>query len=125
MRLTEKEKLPKIPCYYVDIQEEHWKTKHKKKAIDKLGQLEDVLEKYGIDDVNELESRLEENVKDFTYLGYGERKVKDYYDVEQELGIDLITFYKNYKELLSLKGRNLRITIEEMEKALKHIGELE
>jgi hypothetical protein len=85
---------------------------------DKLGQLEDILEKYGILDVNELESRLEENVRDFTYLGYGERKVKDYYDVEQELGIDLITFYKNYKELLSIKGRNLRITIEEMEKEL-------
>jgi hypothetical protein len=45
-------------------------------------------------------------------------KLKHYEDIEEELGIDLITFYKNYKELLSIKGRNLRISIEEMEKEL-------
>ena len=46
-RLTTKEELPKVPCY-VEIQEEHWKTKNKKKAIDKLGKLEDIEDKWGI-----------------------------------------------------------------------------
>lgn len=40
-------------------------------------------------------------------------------DIEEELDIDLFTFYKNYKELLSLSGRNLRITIEEMKRELE------
>lgn len=48
MRLTEKEESPKVPCY-VEVQEEHWKTKHKQQAIDKLGQLEDIEERLGID----------------------------------------------------------------------------
>lgn len=48
MRLTKKEELPKVPCY-VEIQEEHWKTKHRQQAIDKLGRLEDLEEELGID----------------------------------------------------------------------------
>lgn len=48
MRLTKKEEPPKVPCY-VEIQEEHWKTKHRQQAIDKLGQLEDIEDELGID----------------------------------------------------------------------------
>jgi len=40
-------------------------------------------------------------------------------DIEEELGIDLTKFYKNYRELLSLKGRNLKISIEELQKELE------
>ena len=45
-------------------------------------------------------------------------KLKHYEDIEEELGIDLITLYRNYKELMSLKGRNLVISIEEVQKCL-------
>lgn len=48
MRLTEKEKMPRVPSF-VEIQEEYWKTKHRQKALDKLGQLEDIEEELGID----------------------------------------------------------------------------
>ena len=47
-RLTKKEELPRVPCY-VEVQEEHWKTKHRQQAIDKLGQLEDIEEEYCVD----------------------------------------------------------------------------
>lgn len=63
------------------------------KAINKLGKLEDILEKYAIVDLEQLDKRLEKSVTDFTYLGYGKREVKDYYNIEQKLGIDLITFF--------------------------------
>lgn len=39
-------------------------------------------------------------------------------DIEEELGIDLISFYNNYKELMSLKGRNLFTNIEEFQRFL-------
>ena len=48
MRYTEREPLPRVPSF-VEIQEEHWKTKNKKAAIDKLGELEDIEEELGID----------------------------------------------------------------------------
>lgn len=40
-------------------------------------------------------------------------------DIEDEFGVDLITFFNNYRELLSLKGRNLKISIEEVQKQLE------
>ena len=39
-------------------------------------------------------------------------------DLQDELGVDLITFFDNYRELKSMKGRNLRLSIEEIEKEL-------
>ena len=45
-------------------------------AIDKLGQLEDILEKYAITDIEQLDRRLEEDVKNFTHLRYGELTIK-------------------------------------------------
>ena len=47
-RLTKKEKLPNVP-YYVEIQEENYKTKNKKASINKLGKLEDIEEELGME----------------------------------------------------------------------------
>ena len=46
-------------------------------------------------------------------------KLADLEDAEEELGVDLMTFISNYRELLSLKGRNLKISIEEVQKELE------
>lgn len=46
------------------------------------------------------------------------KKLKQLEDLQDELGVDLITFFDNYRELKSMKGRNLRLSIEEIEKEL-------
>ena len=71
----------------------------------KLGQLEDILEGHNIEELDELDGLL-------WYI----KRIKD---IEKELGIDLMTFISNYRELLSLKGRNLKISIEEVQKELE------
>ena len=50
-----------------------------------------------------------------------EQKLGQLEDIEDKLGIDLIIFFNNYRELLSLKGRNLKISIEEMQKELEQL----
>lgn len=71
----------------------------------KLGQLEDILEGHNIEELDELDGLL-------WYI----KRIKD---IEKELGIDLMTFISNYRQLLSLKGRNLQISIEEVQKELE------
>lgn len=71
----------------------------------KLGQLENILEGHNIEKLEELDGLL-------WYI----KRIKD---IEKELGIDLMTFISNYRELLSLKGRNLKISIEEVQKELE------
>lgn len=46
-------------------------------------------------------------------------KLADLEDIEEELGIDLFKFFNNYRELKSLKGRNLKVSIEDMQKELE------
>ena len=53
-RLTHKDKEPKHPCY-VDMFWEEYETKNKHEAIKKLGKLEDLMEKYKVKDLEELE----------------------------------------------------------------------
>ena len=100
MRLIEKVKEP-LP---------HYGTKNIQfdlpKIVDKLGQLEDILEKYEIDDLNVLDQVLENqrflSNRDYSTLpredfdGLFER-LNQYEDIEEELGIDLITLFKALK----------------------------
>ena len=74
--------------------------------FNKLGQLEDILEKYEIDNLSILDKVLETQqflsnhdystlpTEDFDNL-FGE--LKKYKDIEEELGIDLITFFGSIK----------------------------
>lgn len=94
MRLNEKCKYDNFDYCYAKSNKEQ---DNDVLCLNKLGQLEDILEKYAIYDLKQLDQRLDESVRDFTYLGYGKRKVKDYYDLEQELGIDLIILFKALK----------------------------
>lgn len=54
------------------------------------------------------------NQDEYRYVKLGQLE-----NIEDEFGIDLITFFNNYRELLSLKGRNLKISIEEVQKQLE------
>lgn len=71
----------------------------------KLADLEDILEGHSI-----------ETLKEFDGLLWYAKQIKK---IEDELGVDLVTFFNNYRELLSLKGRNLKISIEEVQKQLE------
>ena len=74
------------------------------KALDKLSKLEDILEKYAISDLEQLDQRLEDGVRQFTQMEYGKRTWEDYYKLEQELGIDLITlFSQKYEQSCDLE----------------------
>ena len=66
--------------------------------LDKLGKLEDILEKYGLNsDLEELDRRLAENLKQFTQMGYGARTWEDYHKIEEEQGVDIPTVFKAIK----------------------------
>lgn len=86
--------------------------------IDKLGQLEDVLEKYAIADLEQLDRILDENLKQFTEMGYGARLWKDYHKIEEELGIDLLTLLNVLMEKTTFftKREDGTITEDSMDK---------
>ena len=67
--------------------------------------MENILEGHNIEKLEELDGLL-------WYI----KRIKD---IEKELGVDLMTFISNYRQLLSLKGRNLKISIEEVQKELE------
>ena len=67
------------------------------KDLDKLSQLEEILKKYTITNLEELDKILDENLKQFTQMGYGDRTWEDYHKIEEELGIDLITLFRALK----------------------------
>ena len=52
-----------------------------KRAFTKLEELEDTLEKYAIRNNEELDRRLEADIRDFTYLEYGKYSVKQVMDI--------------------------------------------
>ena len=116
MRLTNKEvvdylidKLNKKEEEYKDTDKDY-DLEYKSKNQDeyryvKLGQFENILEGHNIEKLEELDGLL-------WYI----KRIKD---IEKELGIDLITFISNYRQLLSLEGRNLKISIEEVQKELE------
>ena len=75
-------------------------------GINKFGQLEDILEKYEIDDLQDLDDRLEK----YKFLANHEYScveaasynllmsdVLEYHNIEDELGIDLVTLFKAIK----------------------------
>ncbi len=67
-------------------------------AINKLGQLEDILEKYKIDTNEELEI-LCKYAKDVRYwMSIYKEKMFEIRRIEDELGIDLITLFKALKQ---------------------------
>ena len=64
------------------------------KDLDKLNQLEEILEKYIITNLEELGKILDENLKQFTQMGYVIELGKTIIKSKKELGIDLITLFK-------------------------------
>lgn len=75
--------------------------------IEKLGQLEDILEKYEIDKLCTLDKVLEIHRwlsnHDYTTMNKDDfdvmfNELKKYKDIEEDLGIDLITLFKAQKE---------------------------
>lgn len=72
----------------------------------KLGQLEDIMEKYSINSAEELEHIIlndatgEQSFKDY---------IKPYRDIEKELGIDLFTLFKALKKGIYVKNRKNEI----------------
>ena len=95
------------------------------KALDKLSKLEDILEKYAIIDLEQLDQRLEDGVRQFTQMEYGKRTWEDYYKLEQELGIDLITlFSQNTINMNRLTIKELHI-VKDVNKALDKLSKLE
>lgn len=93
-----------------------WKTKLKnyryeliEDVVDKLGQLEDILEKHYILTFEELEICIENGEKTLDeFVKWRENRfcelVKPYKDIEEELGIDLITLFKAMKNGIWSKG---------------------
>lgn len=98
MRLTKKDKNGNYYTTGEDI----------KKAYPKLGQLEDLMEKYHIENIEELETlcKYAESVKDWMSI-YKEKmyKIKD---IEEELGIDLLTLFKAL-EGIYIKPNNIYV----------------
>lgn len=88
-----------------------WKTKLKnyryeliEDVVDKLGELEDILEKYDINSAEELEHIIINNgVGEQAFKEYVEVYVKPYKDIEEELGIDLMTLAKGMKNGIYVK----------------------
>lgn len=89
-RLTEEKvlkKLNNLPKDYVFSTEEL--------IYLKLGQLENLMEKYKIENANELEHIIiNEGTGEAAFEEYKNVYVKPYKDIEQELGIDLVTLFK-------------------------------
>ena len=74
-----------------------------KPCLNKLGQIEDILDKYNIVDLGELDVCLENEQKGTDYFEKWWDKrfkelIKPYKDIEKELGIDLITYIKLVQE---------------------------
>lgn len=77
----------------------------------KLQYLENILERHGIKDINELDERLHDCELSFTETKSQEKLIDElaselleYKDIEEELGIDLITLFKALKNGAWIKG---------------------
>lgn len=99
-RLTHKYK------YKADNKRFVFDMKDYRKVSQKLGKIEDILEKFGIDDLDTLEEilKVHKHLLDHDYSTLPKEdfdllfeKVEQYKDIEKELGIDLATLYKCFK----------------------------
>lgn len=100
-RLTKK--LPSNHYYPTHVKDEYnvWIDE----LLTKLGELEDIMEKYGINSIEELERVIiNDGVGEQAFKEYVEVYVKPYKDIEEELGIDLITLFKAMKNGIWSKG---------------------
>lgn len=100
MRLTHKHK------YKNDNKRFVFDMKDYRKACQKLGQLEDILEKYHIENIEELEilCKYAESVREWMSI-YKEKMYK-IRDIEEELGIDLITLFKALRDGIYFKVKD-------------------
>ena len=108
MRLTEKDisyitsgaNVIEIP----DIVEGH---KYAGQAIIKLGQLEDLLDKYKISDINELDLILNAYFSAVSKITPKlMHDLKELKDIEEELGIDLVTLLKALKNGIYVRNKD-------------------
>lgn len=88
MRLTRKNNNEYVYDNYIYLNEPI------KSIVTKLGQLEDILEKYNLDNANDLDIEIRAN----------RDKVYKYESIGKKLGIDLITLFKAYKNGFYVKG---------------------
>lgn len=108
MRLTKKSDRDSLG--YEPI-EELVKQNNASPIIAKLGQLEDLMEKYNIADIGELECIIQNEEKGTdAFVEYWEKRfpelLKPYKDIEKEIGIDLITLFKAIKDGVWVKTKN-------------------
>ena len=90
MRLTEKENKPLPHCATKNIQFDL------PKIIDKLGQLEDILEEYDMDNLVKLRFHLD--------------LLRELTELKNELGIDLITLFRAFSCIWYKKGNELKMS---------------
>lgn len=95
MRLTEK---GYVSCNIdEDISCDYCPNASLEDCLSKLGQLENLMEKYNIEDVKQLEQVIiNEGTGEQSFKEYVDTYVKPYKDIEDELGIDLLTLFKAF-----------------------------
>ena len=108
MRLTSK----KVADYLVDKLSK--REEEYKRVMNIAPDGSDALCERKIDEERDYLDYKAKNQDEYRYAKLGQLE-----NIEEELGIDLMTFISNYRELLSLKGRNLKISIEEVQKELE------
>lgn len=84
-----------IPDYDYARNELGFATSNNQQCLDKLGQLEDLMEKYNIKTLSQVESSFIGFVTDYTEEG--RNHIGELLKLEDELGIDLITLFKALK----------------------------
>lgn len=115
MRLTKKTKIGYI--HKLGGNEEIYSDEQKlddiDKIIQKLGQIEDLMDKYGIKSVEELEHTiLNDLTGEEAFREYFEANVMPYRNIEKELGINLLTLFKALTDTIAIKNKDG--SIEEM-----------
>ena len=88
MRLTHKYK------YKTDNKRFVFDMKDYRRACQKLGQLEDWMEMYGVLTMNDLHIFLKWQKEAREYNEKNRAEIEEYYKIERELGISLITLFK-------------------------------
>lgn len=101
MRLTRKEKNNYYMSCEIDVLDG---IPNLKEHANKLGQLEDLMEKYDIKTLSQVESSFIGFVTDYTEEG--RNHIGQLLKLENELGIDLITLFKALKNGIYEKSKN-------------------
>ena len=105
MRLTKK---TKTNDYYIPVKKGMLMAGY----VDKLGQLEDIMEKYAINSLEELEHIILNNATgEDAFRNYVETNVMPYRNIEMELGISLITLFKALTDSIAVKNKDGTIDV--------------